>query len=181
MTTLSEIRQKSRDPRDLMNAIGVFLTGKIQGTFRSQGRGGQSWAPRSVPNKAGILADLAAGRNPPERRFQDRPAAIDTGRLRGSISYRVDGDTVTVGSTVAYASDVQRGGTKTITVDKRALDAWIRSLSGDRKTAVRRAFSAIRKAGSYTVTVPPRPFVFVTDEERRQILDMAKKFFGGST
>lgn len=174
------VLERFRNVSSLAQAVGLYLVGKTQSSFRTQGRGGISWAPRGVPNRIGVLLDLQAGRVPPARRFEARPAAIDTGRLRSSITYRVQGNTVTVGANVAYASDVQRGSTKTITIDRglrQALAEWLRSLSGARRSAMRQSFGFLFSTGSLSVTVPPRPFLLLTAEDRRMISDLARKFF----
>lgn len=178
---LEGLKHATQNPVPLLNAVGLFMVGRTQQAFRDQGRDAR-WLPRGVPNRVGILTDLEQGRAPPERRFEDRPAAIDTGRLRASIAYRVAGGTVTVGSNLAYASDVQRGSAKTIRVEgqvRSALAEWLRSLTGDRQKAMRRAFGFLFHAGSLTVNVPPRPYLVVTDADRKTIRDMAARFFSG--
>lgn len=182
MANLDDLRHAAKDPRPLLEAIGLMMVGKTQSAFRDQGRGGQRWQARGVPNRAGILEDLRAGKSPPERRFQDRPAGIDTGRLRSSIAYRIEGETVTIGSKLDYASDVQRGANKTISIDagmRRALAEWLRSLSKDRRRDMRRAFGYLFHSGVFKIVTPPRPFVMVTDEDRRQIVELARKYFTG--
>lgn len=177
------MRERARDPQDLLNLVGLFMVGRTQQAFRDQGRGGISWPGRAVPNRIGILRDLEAGRRPPERRFEARPAGIDTGRLRASIAYRVQGDsTVVVGSNLPYASDVQRGSTVSISVTgslRTALAEWLKSLDGERKKQMRSAFGWLFRAGVFTSSVPARPFVMVTDDDRKQIRSMAIKFFAG--
>ena len=164
--------ERFRNLEPLARAVGLLLVGKSQAAFRQQGRPAGSWAARGVPNRIGVLMGLKAGRVPPERRFEPRPAAIDTGALRQSISSTVSGSTVRVGTNLAYAGDVQRGSTKTITVDsgtRKALADWLRTLTGARKQEARRAFGFLFRTGSLTVTVPPRPFLVLTDEDRKQI------------
>ena len=176
------MREAAKDPAPLLNAVGLYMVGKTQQAFRDQGRGGVSWPGRAGPNRVGILRDLEAGRVPPERRFEPRPAAIDTGRLRASIAYRVQGDTVIVGSNLDYASDVQRGSTVSIQVTgslRIALAAWLRSLKGDRKRQARAAMGWLFRVGVLTVNVPARPFVMVTDQDRATIRAMAAKYFAG--
>lgn len=180
--TLAQLRERARDPRPILEAIGLLMVGRTQRAFSDQGRGGVAWLPRAVPNKAGVLEDLRAGKTPPERRWEPRPAGLDTGRLRSSIAYRVAGRTVEVGSNLPYASDVQRGATKTITLDQElrsALAAWLRSLSGGRKRLAHRAFGFLFHTGVLRVTTPPRPFVMVTDQDRRDIRALVARYFRG--
>jgi len=87
------------NPKAALTAIGVMMVAESQDAFQQQRHGSVEWPARSNPNVYGILADFAAGKSaPPARRFQDRPALIDTGRLRSSIAFRVSGKSVTVGT-----------------------------------------------------------------------------------
>lgn len=181
---LERLRAAAKNPKPLLEAVGLYMVGQVQGTFRLQGRPGLgAWTPRSVPNRMGILMDLLEGRTPPARRWDPTPAGVDTGRLKGSIAYRITGNLeVTVGSPLPYASDVQRGATKTVTVDgglRSALAGWLRGLSGEEKKRGRAAMGFLFHTGSLTVTTPPRPFAGVTDENRRRIREMAGAFFLG--
>lgn len=176
------VLERFRNVENLARVVGLYMVGKTQSAFSQQGRGGIAWRPRAVPNRIGILHDLYAGRMPPSRRFEDRPAGIDTGRLRSSIASRVQGNTVIVGSNVPYASDVQKGSKSSIQIDgslRRSLSDWLRSLSGDRKQQASRALGPLFRTGQLTSDVPPRPFLMLTDEDRRTITDMARKFFQG--
>lgn len=172
-----------KDPRPLVEAVGLMMVGRAQKAFVDQARGGLAWAPRSVPNRAGILMDLKAGRVPPSRRWDPRPAGVDTGRLKSSIAYRITGNLeVTVGSKVEYASDVNKGATKTITVDgdlRKRLADWLRSLHGAEKTRARAAMGFLFHTGSLTVTTPPRQFLMVTDDDKARIRQMALAYFKG--
>jgi phage gpG-like protein len=182
VTTLGDLRAASKDPGPLLESIGLLMAGRTQAAFRDQGRGGNQWPGRGVPNRIGILEDLRAGRTPPERRFEARPAGIDTGRLRSSIAYRVEGNSVVIGSNLSYASDVQRGSPKTIQVQgdlRKALAAWLRSLTGDRRAAMRRAFGYLFHVGALTVKVPARPFVLLTEDDRKKILALARAYYTG--
>lgn len=174
--------ERLRNVEDLARTVGAMLVGRMQSSFRIQGRGGVQWPARSVPNKAGILEDLKAGRTPPERRWESRPAGLDTGRLRSSIAFTVSGNELTIGSNVAYASDVQKGSTRTIQVDgqiRQTLAVWLRSLSGQRKKDARKAMGFLFRTGSLTISIPPRPFLILTDDDRRDIQELSRKFFGG--
>lgn len=181
---LTNLSERLRDPRDVLAAIGLFLVGKMQSTFRDQGRGPIRWLGRHVPNRFGVLTDLKEGRTPPERRWDSRPAGIDTGRLRSSLAFRVEGDKVVVGSNLPYASDVQQGGTSSIDLDadlRQKLGKWLKSLSGDRQKTARESFGFAFHEGQYTITTPPRPFVFVSPEDRREVDKLTRSLLlGGS-
>lgn len=194
---LEGLRDRLAHPERSLHACGAYLVGRAQRAFADQGRGGDSWPERAIPNRIGVLRDLQAGRQPPERRWDGKPAGVDTGRLRSSIAYRVEGNTVVVGSNLDYASDVQLGSSATIELDaqlRSALAAWLRKLSNAAKRAkresypakearyslARAAFGPLFRAGALRVEVPPRPFLGVTDEDRRQLLAIVTAYIGGS-
>jgi phage gpG-like protein len=177
---LTNLANAMSQPDAARKAIGLYLVGRAQDAFRKQAKGGAAWAPRAVPNRAGVLRDLQAGRTPSSRRFDARPAAIDTGRLRSSIAYRLKGESsVVVGSNVEYASDVQRGSATTIDIDanlRKSLNSWLKGLGKTSKgKAARAAFGPLFTAGKLTVTVPPRPFIGIDAEDRRKINELATK------
>lgn len=100
-----------RNPSKALKQIGMVMVAESQESFRLQKFGKSRWRKRKVPNVFGIVADMAQGRGEiPARRFDDRPALRDTGRLASSISYRVTGKTVIVGSNLPYAAAHQHGG-----------------------------------------------------------------------
>ena len=83
---LDNLRARLADFRPLGDAVGTFLLGRAQQSFRNQGRN-SAWPERAVPNRIGILLDLKKGtKNPPERRWTPRPAAEDTKRLLMSLA-----------------------------------------------------------------------------------------------
>lgn len=103
-----------------MKGLGALALAYSQEAFDRQAFGAEQWAERypkqrgAKANVAGIVADFLAGKkNPPDRRFEARPAAIDTGLLRRSLTpakaMRVDGFAVEVGSVQQNASAVQFG------------------------------------------------------------------------
>jgi len=179
---LERLREEARNPRALLESISLMLIGRAQRAFVDQKRGDQSWRPRSVPNRIGVLMDLKEGRTPPSRRWDPTPAGVDTGRLRNSIAGTISGNVVTVGSSLDYASKVQRGDTTTVQLDRdlrSRLAAWLRSLSGDEKKRARASFGFLFHTGSLTVTTPARPFLLITPQDRRDIRDLAKAWFLG--
>lgn len=79
----------------------------------------------------------------------------ESGRLMGSLSHRASGNTVVVGTNVIYAGIHQFGGT-ILPKSKRALSFII----GDRRVIARK------------VTVPARPFLGISAEDREEIRDI---------
>ena len=98
-------------PVGALRKVGALLVASSQEAFRSQEFNRRPWPARARVNVFGILADLAAGRKPPARRLETRPALRDTGRLSASISFAVVGDSaVDVGTNLDYAAVHQKGG-----------------------------------------------------------------------
>lgn len=168
------IVKRARDLGPVLSACGNYFVKKTKAAFREQGRAGHEWRPRSVPNIIGVLADLRGGGRPKDRRWDPRPAGRDTGRLEGSIAWqRVGATSIEVGSSVRYASDVQRGSTRLVATDSALaakLRRWIQSLQGERRKRAQRSAGALARkgGGSRTVEVPPRPFLVITPQDRAQ-------------
>ena len=131
-TRLRAIESRLRNPTTLAAAIGALAVRQVQRRFRAQGSPAGSWSERRVPNVAGILADLNAGRRPPARRFDSRPALYDRGDLAKSIAFRVVAPgMVEIGSALPYAGKHQAGGRGFVPVTeqtKAALAKWLDSL-----------------------------------------------------
>lgn len=99
---LAELARRTGDTRPTLDAIGQILVSNTQRRFVEQrGPGGIPWRPLSPVTLA-------------RRRGGGAGAQIlrDTGRLANSISYRVDGNGMTVGTNVNYAGTHQYGARK---------------------------------------------------------------------
>lgn len=134
-------------PETLLKQFGTLVALRAQRAFKDQRRGSFVWKERAVPNVPGILSDIRRGKNPPARRFEARPAVVDTGHLAGSIAFRVTGaKTVEVGTVVPYASTQQYGGEVDIPIDmdlKLKIRAFLKKQDGKAKNAARRAFGPV--------------------------------------
>jgi phage gpG-like protein len=119
--TLRIITKLADNAREALAGIGAFLVSQSQRAFKLQRFGVEEWPARLVPNVPGIVRDLNSGSPPKARRFQDRPALVDTGNLRNSITFQVQPpNAVIVGTSVEYASIHQTGGvTKPIELNPR--------------------------------------------------------------
>ena len=176
---LEAIEKKARDPKDILNAIGVLVTRNSVQSFRTQKRGPFRWRERKLPNIAGSIADLNRGANPPERRFKSpRPALIDTGRMRASITHRIKGkDEVKIGTNVGYGKIHQKGGRSRLLLTKsgqKKLKKYLRSPKG-RKHQGELGF--LFRKPKLSIKIPKRPFILVTKQERRQIGKLIQKAF----
>jgi len=165
-----------RDPSPLLKIAGAIMVARSQQAFRNQGlegddRGG--WEPRSVPNVAGVVADLARGPSVKGRRFQERPALVDTGALRASISFRLIGlDAVEVGSNLPYAGKMQEGGSSTLPINATVaanLSAFLKR-APQWRTSLGFLFDKFKKGEDLTVTARARQFVALTDPIREDII-----------
>jgi phage gpG-like protein len=158
------------NPIATLKAIGSLMTAESQRAFVDQRFGDEAWQPRRVPNVLGIIADFHAGKSePPQRRFEDRPALANTGRLRSSIAFRVVGtDTVVVGSNLPYASVHQHGGrveSETMTESVRELLArWLRGKGARWRERLGWLLNRKLLGQRLESTVPARRFVGITDK-----------------
>jgi phage gpG-like protein len=162
--------RKLANPSAALKQIGVFMVAESQQAFREQRFGDERWPPRGVPNVMAIIEDFHAGkREPPARRFERRPALMDTGRLAASIAFRLIGrEIVEVGSGLDYAGVQHTGGeveSKTITKDvQRRMWEWLRNESDERKDQLWWLLSPKRTGTTLKREVPRRPIVGITEQ-----------------
>ena len=101
---------KSNNPDDILKQIGAFITARSTDRFNTQRFGEKKWTPRGTPHVIGIVTDIEQTGKAKARRFSDGPALIDTGRLKGSISWKITGPReVEAGTNLPYAPDQQFG------------------------------------------------------------------------
>ena len=156
-----------------------MMVGESQRAFKAQKFGGKKWEPRGKVNVYGILADFAMGRKePPKRRFQDRPALRDTGRLSASIAFKLPNRfAVEVGTNLDYAAVHQEGGiTKSakITPDvRKALWAWLKK-KRDKNLRKQLGWLLNKKFINKQLEgrVPKRPFVGITKETIKDVAEI---------
>lgn len=185
-----------KNPDRILKQIGVVLLGEAQKAFREQKFNDEQWPARypgqkgAPVNIAGLIADFRAGRTrPPARRFQDRPAGIDTGQTLRSLNtaqaLTVQGLTVQVQSNTVGAKMTQGGGTSVQLITKQVkerLAEWMkrsrRRLRREQGRAqpARAEDAAASQLGwlfskkSLKTKVTPRPFLGVTKEAERKII-----------
>jgi phage gpG-like protein len=85
-------------PPPLLKIAGEVMRGSIERTFREQGSPAGSWAPLAA-------STLKRGKGGAGRKI-----LIQSGRLKNSMTYQVNGDTLTIGTNLAYAQIQQEGG-----------------------------------------------------------------------
>jgi phage gpG-like protein len=182
---ISEIR-KNLAPEAMLRSlerVRVLMVGRTQHAFDTQGRPGSTWKPRRVPNVAGILKDLErSAATPPRRRFEPRPAAIDTGALRASITGRIVGtESVEYGSKLAYADSVQLGkaGRVEITPTARRNLAALVKRRRDLQKSLGWLFNErgrpARPRRAIATHPPARPFVLFTVDDRKAVQQIVRE------
>lgn len=184
-----------KNPEKILKQIGVVLLGEAQKAFRDQALGDEKWPERypgqKVPvNIAGLIGDFIAGKSrPPARRFQNRPAGIDTGQTLRSLSNHqaivTQGLTVQVQSNLDNAKKMQNGATTVQLITKQVkarLAEWMRMSRRRLKREQGRAQPArAEDAAAYSLgwlfskkslktKSAARPFLGITKEAERKIL-----------
>lgn len=171
---VTRVEQGLKDPKVALKQIGILMVAESQRAFKSQKWSKKNWTARAAPNVYGIISDFAQGRkSPPGRRFQTRPALIDTGRLRGSISFRVMSPVVEVGTNLKYAAVHQKGGkiksekiTKPI---QSAIAKWLKGAGRQWEKKLGWITNARYTNKTLTGRVEARPFVGITRNTRKVV------------
>mgnify|MGYP003139361850 FL=1 len=156
------------DLKPVLKRWGMIGVEASINAFREQSYGGVTWQPRAVPNVYGLIADFDDGRNPPKRRLEARPALVDTGNLKRSISFRTSKDSVTIGTQVKYAARLHEGGpiqSRKITekVQRRAAK-YIAKQTDAMQKRLNFLLSPSLLGETLTGEVEPRPFVGMTPD-----------------
>ena len=161
------------NPAAALKVIGAKMVSESQAAFKNQRFGDKEWKPRAVPNVFGIIDDFDAGKSTPfPRRFEDRPALVDSGVLkstRGIAATPVGRFAVEVGSNLSYAAVQHHGGpveSKTITETiQLALGNWLLKVEDD-AIFKKLGFLLNKKWRGKKLEgkVPARPFVGITKQ-----------------
>ncbi len=134
---LGALARRARDLEPVRRDFAEYLVGSVKRNFEAGGR------PRPWPPSARA------------RRHGDK-TLINTGRLRASISWRVRGNAVLVGTNLAYAPAHQFGVRKRITQRVRA---------HARRTRTGRVVAVRAHTRRIHMRLPPRPFLVVQAED----------------
>ncbi len=169
------IKEALADPRPPLIRIGAMLTTRSQDAFTDQGRE-EEWPERITPNIPGILSDLERGATPPARRFQPRPAAIDTGRLRNSITWHlIENAAVEVGTNLPYASLIQFGGVVMIPITG-PMKSRLSDLIADDPEHYETLEHLLHK-DEWKQRVASRVFVTVTPTDEEDIIEVVRDWY----
>lgn len=175
----AKIRRWDRNlgnPRAALKQIGALMAAESTRAFKVQRFGKDKWQERGPVNVFGIIADFAAGKKkPPSHRFDRRPALQDTGRLAGSIAFKlIDLLTVEVGTNLEYASVHHTGGeveSETITdAVQTAIWNWLKNENQAMKRQLGFLLNPKLRDEKLKGEVPRRPLVGITDQTRKDVL-----------
>lgn len=134
--TLDQLIRRTSDLRPLMEVVGAYGEESTVHRFESQrGPDGERWDPS-------IRAKRTGGQT-----------LVDSGRLRGSMSWRADADSAEWGTNLIYASTHQGGAT-------------IRAKSADRLTF---QIPGLGFRSAAEVVIPARPFLGISREDQDEI------------
>ena len=183
--------------------MGAYVVSQAERAFSDQRRGAAEWPERGTPNVAGVLMDLQKGPDVKARRFDPRPAGVDTGRLRRfsmGDNYGQTDKGFEVFTTVPYAAKFQEGGVTEIAITQEMVDNLTLALRKARratKSAKRKAilsfgekaaskvadahmlqglgwvFAFHKKGLKVRIEQPPRPFLTVEPDDEKALVKIA--------
>ncbi len=103
---LPGLKERIEDVRPALKRMGAIMLATSQKAFADQAYGPERWPeryegqPDPFISVAGALSDLKRDQKIKDRRFDRRPALVDTGILRNSLTFGVKGKrSVSVGTT----------------------------------------------------------------------------------
>lgn len=178
-----KLRAALADPAPALRAIGEIVVSEANLAFQAQQFGDFRWPPRypdqpePFANIAGIVRDLNAGSRVKQRRFDRRPAGIDTRTLaRSPAAEVVSRDTVRIGSNVPYADMIQSGGTGTQEVTETAKEGLKKFLSTDLGRLFKPRLRFLFGKSTLETRVHARPFLGLTDQMQSDAIRTVEQF-----
>ena len=151
-----------------MNAIGAYLVTATQQRFeREQGPDGMPWqrlSPRTANKRIGKT-----------RRGYEHILRIKN-RLYSSLKYQADAASLAVGTNVDYAAIQQLGGTIKKPARQQTIYQRYNPKTGDLdQRFVKRSRSNFARdvdVAAHSITIPARPYLGISDEDRAEILEI---------
>lgn len=157
-------------PEAALKQVGALMVAETQQAFRDQKFGDRAWPARKVPNVAAIIKDFHEGKKaPPKRRFDPRPALIDTGGMRAKAAFRlISVNVVEAGINDPKASKHHAGGeseTLPITETVRTgLASWLKGAGKAWRTKLGWLLNAKFAGKTLKLRLPARPMVGITKQ-----------------
>ena len=138
--------------RHIARELAFIMEGETNQAFRSKSWGGVAWAPVRYPVRRGSLM-------------------IRSGALRRSLSFRADGNVVTVSSSLPYATLHNEGGRVTVPVTPEMRRYWWAQYykAKNKKEQARYRAMALSRKSHWQMQIPQRQFVGITDETERRL------------
>jgi len=167
---MDRFEQKLNNPQAALKQIGALVVSESQRAFKLQKHGANQWRERNSPNRFGILSDFAAGkRKPPNRRFETRPALMDTGRLSKSIAFKLIGSKlVEIGTNLPYADVHHTGGeVESVPITKQMQQLmfdWLMKQSDEMFEIFGPLLERKMIGKTIKAEVPARPFIGITKQ-----------------
>lgn len=183
---LRVISKAAVDWRPALKEIGIGMLFSATEAFKKMRRGRHKWPPRGVPNVMGVLSDLERGADPPKRRFDKTDAkkkvGRDTGALLASLSpsklSSPTATTIEVGTRLPYASKFALGHRSSKAVSGLMKDRLADFLQTNPRHSP--SLSFLFNRDRHEITVPPRPFMIFTRQDRRDASEILQEHIKGS-
>ena len=188
---LPGLKERVDDVRPALKQMGAIMLATSQKAFADQAYGPERWPeryegqPDPFISVAGALSDLIRDRQIKNRRFDRRPALVDTGMLRNSLTFSVKGKkSVSVGTTDPKAPKHLFGQTSTQAVT----DIARKRLSKEYHRLKRQdgaRFDAVKKLGFlHTVStldtqIQQRVFLGFFPDLERELADVVEDHIAG--
>lgn len=169
--------------KKLKDAIGIDAVSFSQDSFKNQGlyRKGE-WPARKTPNIAGIWRDLNQGQQIKNRRLGPRPALMDTGAARNSISYQWQNDKMKLGTNRPYMKNQQLGLPNTqVKNNPKSFNEGIVKFLRQNKSSLserdRNQIASLMHKNELTTTPRKRRFLGYTVARLKTVVNSFKKQF----
>lgn len=169
MATLDRIDRVAQRPGDIMAAIAAHLVMSTQRHFETETGPSGKWAPLSPRT--------AAKRIGRRRRGSDNILRVSN-RLYSSVTGESSETEAAVGTNAIYAAIHQLGGT--IQKATRTQDIHLSTAKGRKRfvrASAKRKRSMTVNVGAHTITIPPRPFLYLDESDFREIEAIAAEGF----
>lgn len=166
LATLDRVEQLTEHPAPIMSAIASFLVTATQRHFERESGPDGKWQP---------LSPRTAAQRIGRRRRGTANILRVTNRLYSSITGESSDTEAAVGTNLLYAAVQQLGGT--INIPAREQDIHLgRTNRGKRfvKASAKRKETMRVQISAHTITIPARPYLYVTDEEGAEIIRTAE-------
>ncbi|WP_287128767.1 phage virion morphogenesis protein [Candidatus Cyanaurora vandensis] len=156
----TRLLSQTNNLRPFLKDIGEHMLLSVESNFdRQQAPDGTPWAPLSI-------AYLKSKKGP--------KTLTESRALRRSITYRAEEDGVSIGTNLIYGAIHQLGGTIQRQASTRELLFRVNQRTDRSRFAKRKKanFAQTVQVGAYSIKMPARPFLGVSTEDCRRILEI---------